>query len=104
MELTLDEILDTILEVPIRKRNFENDNEQTGLYDPAGPTIYFDPRHMKDVDEFYITILHEIAHHVIDDYEPDELFIEEVARNTYERHDVQQYLKERFKHTVKRYF
>jgi len=104
--LSLEDVVDTLAAVQVSAhrgiRGF-------GLYDPSccPEAIYFNPRNIPTERQFYITILHEIAHYLEDpnlSHYTSEFLAEARANDTAEDQRILDYLGAYFEREVKLYW
>jgi len=102
--LTLEEVIDGLSELEV-KRDYRINSK--GLYCPDRYTINYNPRLIDNEDDFYVTILHELAHH---NEEPglttivSEFLAESIALDTFRDKDVLGYLQMYFHDEVMLYW
>jgi antirestriction protein ArdC len=102
MELSIEEVIDGLTELAVKPRRLKD--ESVGLYDPATSTIFYDPRKLRDEQDFYTTILHELGHHTLMDNWDDELLVEDVAVRSLNNPEIKDYLTVFFYDEVEKYF
>lgn len=99
--LTLEQVVDGLTDFDIRK-NYNMDVK--GLYCPDRYVINYNPRLINNVEDFFMTILHELAHHYEEpglDRNTAEFLAESIAFDTLCDERIVSYLGAYFEYEVK---
>jgi predicted SprT family Zn-dependent metalloprotease len=78
--------------------------EDAGLYCPEESKIKYNPRKIKDKEDFILTILHEIVHHLDISSRLGEYGTENHAENLIKKRDIVEYLETYFSEEIQRHW
>ncbi len=75
-----------------------------GVYDPENDRINYNPKRIIDKTDFFITILHEVIHHLDEEQKLTENDIEKSAELSLKNDDILYYLEIFFTKEIEKYW